>query len=189
MVLIEIPFKKLLEIAILDCHFLFNKKIYKQVDGCAMGSPLGPILANIFMCNLEENFLNSCPASFKPLIYKRYVDDTFVTFKEKDHALDFLNFINTKHPNIKFTMEMEKDKKLPFLDIMVNRENRVTTSVYRKKFYTGLGASFYSFTPFKYKINSIKTLISRGYKLCSNWQSFNEEMEYLCNYFVSLWFP
>src|SRR5215469_1490602 len=46
-------FKKLLELAILDTHFIFNEKVFKQVDGVAMGSPLGPTLANIFMCSLE----------------------------------------------------------------------------------------------------------------------------------------
>ena len=143
-------FKELLELAIYDSHFLFNDKLYKQIDGCAMGSPLGPILANIFMCSLESEFLESCPDSFKPSFYKRYVDDTFVTFQNEQQADNFLKFINSRHPNIKFTMEVENNKSLPFLDILVNRQEGINTSVYRKKTYTGLGSSFYSFTPYKY---------------------------------------
>ena len=59
-------FRKLLELAVIDTHFIFNDVVYKQIDGMAMGSPLGPTFANIFMCHLEELFLNECPVSFKP---------------------------------------------------------------------------------------------------------------------------
>ena len=44
----KVQFKKFLEIALLDTYFFFNKNLYKQVDGLAMGSPIAPILANIF---------------------------------------------------------------------------------------------------------------------------------------------
>ena len=73
-------FRKLLELATLDSHFFFDKNIYKQVDGVAMGSPLGPHLANIFMSHMEKKWLQDCPDSFKPVLYRRYVDDTFFTF-------------------------------------------------------------------------------------------------------------
>ena len=177
-------FKELLELAIFDSHFLFNSKLYKQVDGCAMGSPLGPVLANIFMGHLESSFLEECPETFRPSFYRRYVDDTFVTFENKEQSLSFLNFINSKHPNIKFTMEEEHNKQLPFLDLMINRQDSINTSIYRKKTYTGLGSSFYSFTPLKYKISAVKTLIHRGYKLCSTWKNFDDEMKHLLNYFT-----
>ena len=45
-----------------------------------MGSPLGPALANIFMCNFENKWLKDCPHSLKPVFYRRYVDDIFVLF-------------------------------------------------------------------------------------------------------------
>ena len=48
--------RKFLELAFLDAYFIFNNRIYKQTDGMAMGSPLGPTFANIFMCFLEESF-------------------------------------------------------------------------------------------------------------------------------------
>ena len=43
-------FRKVLELAVLDTYFIFNGKVYKQTDGMAMGSPLGPTFSNIFMC-------------------------------------------------------------------------------------------------------------------------------------------
>ena len=62
-------FRKLLELAVLDTHFIFNGNVYKQTDGMAMGSPLGPTFANIFMCYLEEQILDQCPIEFKPVFY------------------------------------------------------------------------------------------------------------------------
>ena len=71
---------KLLELATLDNYFFFNGSIYRQTDR-AMGSPLGPHLANIFMCYMEKRWSQDCPAEFKPILYRRYVDDTFLLFK------------------------------------------------------------------------------------------------------------
>ena len=47
-------FRNLLNIATKESFFMFNNKYYQQVDGVAMGSPLGPTLANIFMCSFES---------------------------------------------------------------------------------------------------------------------------------------
>ena len=100
-------FKKLLELVAQNCYFLFNNTIYKQTEGVAMGSPIGPTFANIFMCHLENIIINECPADFKPNFYKRYVDDTFALFHTKLQAENFFIYINNIHPNIKFTMETE----------------------------------------------------------------------------------
>ena len=55
--LVEKLLEILLELATLDNHFLFNNEIYKQIDGVAMGSPLGPTLANVFMSHMEKRWL------------------------------------------------------------------------------------------------------------------------------------
>jgi hypothetical protein len=49
--------QKLLEFATKKSHFLFDGRYYDQIDGVAMGSPLGPVLANIFMCHFEERWV------------------------------------------------------------------------------------------------------------------------------------
>ncbi|XP_069995004.1 uncharacterized protein [Penaeus vannamei] len=71
-----------------------------MIEGVAMGSPLGPTLANIFMCHNEEIWLRDCPSDFKPVHYYRYVDDTLLLFKSRDHIDKFLEYLNKKHPNI-----------------------------------------------------------------------------------------
>ena len=55
---------------------LFDGEYYKQIDGVAMGSPLGPTFANIFLSYYEQIWLKNCPSEFKPVIYTRYVNDT-----------------------------------------------------------------------------------------------------------------
>ena len=103
-----------------------------------MGLPLGPTLANVFMCNFENTWLSTCPLEFKPVIYKRYVDDTFILFRDPSHAPLFLNYINSKHLNINFTMETEQNSALPFLDVSVHRfNNTFQTSVFRKDMFSG----------------------------------------------------
>ena len=186
----KVSFKKLLELAVTDTHFLFNGKLYKQVDGMAMGSPLGPTFANIFMCFLEEQMLDLCPVTFKPLFYRRYVDDTFVLFRDESHATLFLDYINNFHSNIQFTKDSEVNHQLPFLDILISRcGNHFQTSVFRKSTFTGLGLNFFSHCPFIFKLNSCKTLLHRTYNLCSNWNRFHEELLVLTSYFAKNCYP
>ena len=111
-------FHKFLEISVKNSYFIFNSELYEQIDGVAMGSPLGPILANIFMCHLEEKIFNNNNLAYKPKFYRRFVDDTFAVFENTNQAELFLTFINNLHKNIKFTVEIEKDNCLPFLDIL-----------------------------------------------------------------------
>ena len=110
---------------------MFNNKLYKQVSGAAMGSPLGP--ANIFMCSFENKWICDCPNDFKPVFYGRYID-IFVLFSSPDHADKFREYLSSKHPNIKCSIEKEEDGRLPFLDINIFRENeKLATYVYRKR--------------------------------------------------------
>ena len=90
---------ELLKLATTKLSFIFDNKLYKQIDGVAMGSPLGPTLANVFLCHYEKNWLNECPSQFKPVVYKRYVDDIFVLFKSKEHLKRFANYMNSKYRN------------------------------------------------------------------------------------------
>ena len=104
---------ELLKLETTESSFIFDNKLHKQVDGVARGSPLGPTLANAFLCHYEKIWLNECPSQFKPVIYKRCVDDIFVLFKSKEHLKFFVNYMNSKHRNIKFTFETE-DSNMKF---------------------------------------------------------------------------
>ena len=70
--------RTLLSLATKHSIFTFDGTLCKQVDGVAMGSPLGPDLTNAFLSHYERTWLDDCPVEFKPVFYKRYVDDVFV---------------------------------------------------------------------------------------------------------------
>ena len=183
-------FKKMLELSSKDNVFYFNKELYRQTDGCAMGSPLSGTLANIFMSHHEQKWLEDCPADFSPLWYRRYQDDTFVIFKDLEQVACFKDYLNTKHPNIKFTHETEINQSLNFLDLTITHENgRFTTHTFRKHTHTGLGTQYTSFTPHSYKTNIILTLLHRAYITCSNWVNIHHEIEYLITYFRQNGYP
>ena len=107
----------MLESATKKSHFIFDGQYYDQIDGVAMGSPLGPVLANICMYHFEESWLTN--NQFRPSIWFRYVDDTFSLFDSKDAVSRFLDFLNSRHANIKFTMELEENREIPFLDVCI----------------------------------------------------------------------
>ena len=187
-------FKDFLALTSKYVSFLFNGNLYEQIDGLAMGSPIAPALANIFLNLLETDFLNNCPLEFKPIFYRRYLDDTFVIFHDETQADQFLQYINNQHNNIKFTIEKERNNRLPFLDLLISKSNNNTnynfnTSVYRKPTYTDLGTSFFSSCCYKYKINAIKTLLHRAQKLSSNYALLCSEILYLRRYFDSNGYP
>ena len=73
--------------------------MYEQVRGAAMGSPLSPIVANLFMEDLETKALATAPST--PKIWKRFVDDTFTIIQRADKEA-FLEHINSINDNIPF---------------------------------------------------------------------------------------
>ena len=92
--------KILLELACKDTLFLFDGVLYHQIDGVAMGPPLGPTLANIFMNFHEQKWLQDCPPEIKHKYYHRYVDDIFVLCNSSEQLEKFKEYLNFKHPNI-----------------------------------------------------------------------------------------
>ena len=78
-----------------------------------MGSPLGPILANVFMWHFENICLENCPAHFQPIAYRRFVDGTFLFFRTKDHVEKLKKYLN-KHKNIKIYVE-NREKWVPVI--------------------------------------------------------------------------
>ena len=140
-----------------------------------MGSPLGPTLANVFMCNIERTLLDECPLSYRPIFYRRFVDDTFVILRKEADVQPFLRYLNSIHDNLSFTHETEQNGVLPFLDVFVQREAIFRASVYRKPTFTGLYTNFTSFIPQLYKLNMAKTLFVRAYKICSDYLTMHRE--------------
>ena len=151
--------KHLLETAVKNVLFRFMNRTFIQVDEVAMGSPLGPLLADIFMAELEKK-LNRFSTN-KPIVWYRYVDDIFCIFNKTQNIGYVLSSINKRHPNISFTKETEISNSLAFLDVLVTRNNnndRYETSLHRKPTNTSLYFLYESNQCRRYKIGFIRTL-------------------------------
>ena len=143
-----------------------------------MGSPLAPVLANIFMGFYEPKWLNEYNLN-RPKFYLRYVDDILAAFEKEQDSLNFLNFLNKRHPNIIFTIEKQTNHSIAFLDVFISGINNqnLTCQTYHKSTYTKLLLNFKNFASFSYKISLIKCLIDSSFKICNNWNSFHNDIE------------
>ena len=84
--------------------------IYRQDEGLAMGSPLSPVLTNIYIEYFEEMALGS--TSLKQSMWLRFVDDSFILWPHQEDVQILLDHVNSIRPSIQFTMEKEQDNKI-----------------------------------------------------------------------------
>ena len=142
-----------------------------------MGSPLGPLMANVFMCHLEDKLARD---GIIPSLYKRYVDDTLARMPNNVAAAEFLTTLNGLHPSLKFTMELPSDNMTPFIGIeIIKNGTELETRVYRKPTNTGLLLHFQSHVDKRYKTGLLKTRLHLAYALSSTTEAFNEECDKL----------
>ena len=141
-------------------YFVFNFKLYQQIDGLAIGASSSVFLAELFMMRLEKKALRTF--AHPPETWYRYVDDTFTYMLEK-YINDFLLHLNQQHERIKFTMELEVEREIPFLDttIRVEEDGTITSRVYRKKTHTNQFLNFQSNHHLKQKVGIVSTLMKR----------------------------
>ena len=120
------------ELCLRSTYFQFENQFYKQTDGAAMGSPLLPIITNLFMEYIEEKAITT--ALLKPSLWIRYVDDTFDIWPHGSAPLKiFHEHLNQQCPSIQFTIKTEDNGKIPFLDVLITQNGtQLSTLVYRK---------------------------------------------------------
>ena len=99
-----------------NVHFFMNGHIYLQIDGVAMGSPLGPVLAGIFMVELERSLVPKLSNYIK--FWRRFVDDT-ITFANIEAIYHILTVLNSFDPNIQLIYEAEENSKLQLIMIFM----------------------------------------------------------------------
>ena len=175
--------KELLFLCTKHVHFKFNNEIYIQCDGVAMGSPLGPLLAKIFIISLEDSTLPKLELHL--CNWKRYVDGTFA-YVLPDKIDMILHELHSYHPNIKFTCEMESNNKLAFLDVSARRTNdsKVETYLYRKATCTNIYINWHSHAPLNWKIGTLRNLVKRAKSVSSFELLLKNEISYLQNIFT-----
>lgn len=164
--------------------FSFDGIMYVQTDGGRYGQSFGSGACQHFIGHYKQVLFEKINM---PLVYKRYVDDTFSVFECSGDADNFLAGLNSLHPSLRFTMEMEKEESLPFLDVLVQRRDGVfDTSIFRKP--TGLYTSWNSFVPKSRKTGLIETLVHHTLMICSP-NLLDCELEKLHSIFVNNGYP
>jgi hypothetical protein len=143
----------------METHFkTLDGNIWTQIDGCPIGKSISGEIAEIFMNWFEEQYIFSKNKVFKPILWKRMRDDVFVIWdtnsginmqdNEMTNIEQFLPVLNSFEEKIQFTLEMEKDKCLPFLDmVLIREEERILTKVYRKPTHTQRYINWRSYHP------------------------------------------
>ena len=169
--------KEMLLLCTKNVHFSYNQDTYIQKDGVTMGSPLGHVLAGIFMVNLEKLLVFTLNVYIN--FWRRYVDDT-ITFVKIRFVEYLLSVLNNFHPKIKFIYEMEVESKLAFLDILLHCDGHdIITTVYRKVTNNDVYLNWYSFCPREWKRGTFRSLVQRAYIICSSLYLLKEELKYL----------
>ena len=171
--------KRMLHICTTDSPFHSQSgELFVQIDGVAMGSPLGVVFANAYMCAIEDKVLSEIQC--KPSFYKRYVDDICVMV-ENVEALEDLKRLFENKSVLKLTYELEADSKLHFLDVNVDSSDGTSfaTSVYRKPTDIGLCMNPKSACPDRYKRGVIRTYVRRALTHCSTWELVHIELQHV----------
>ncbi len=169
---------QLLDPCLNTTYFQFNNKFYRQKHGCAMGSPVSPIVANLNMEEVEHKALNSFRGT-APSHWFRYVDDTWVKIKTQE-VQAFTEHINSVDKNIKFTREDVEDNGLPFLDcdVHIGEDGSLHIGVYRKATHTDQYLFFDSHHPLEHKPGVLRTLQHRSDNLPTSTQAQEKEHKF-----------
>jgi predicted GIY-YIG superfamily endonuclease len=156
----------LLKICLSSTYFKFLENYYHQTEGTAMGSPISPVIAEIFLQDMEMKLI---PGDKNIFFWRRYVDDVWSIVRGRK-VEEVLRKLNNYNKSINFTIEKEVDGKLPFLEVMTYEkpDRSIGHHVYRKPTHTNTYLNFKSFHPISHKIGVVDTLLTRAFRICDN---------------------
>lgn len=158
-------FTKALNFTLTTNFFQFKDSFYKQLDGVAMGSPISSVVAQLVMEFAEKQIINNL--NFNILFYKRYVDDCLLAIP-RGREQQILEAFNSFHQKLQFTIEIEENNQINFLDLtLIKENNRIYTKWYTKNVASGRYLNFNSEHHKTHKKNVVTAVIDRAIKLTS----------------------
>ena len=184
----------LLKITLKQNFFIFGNTLYEQKFGLAMGSPLSPLLAEVFMKHLEHNYIKNSPLFTSHIFtWHRFVDDVFVIFRGSTEQADlYLQHLKSIRINLKFSTEVENEYSLPFLDLKIirnNVDNKLRFEIFRKPTATYHLIPYDSSHPTQHKIAAFYNLFHRLLSAPLNKENFTKECEYILRLAMVNGFP
>lgn len=161
-------------------YFTYNGNFYHQNEGLAMGSPLSGTIANIYMSHIEEKLLMKENKHSEKIVYwYRYVDDVLALVNGSSRQIDILlKHINSYHPQIKFTLEIEQNKQINYLDLTIkNEENLHKFAIYRKATQSNMVIHKNSNHPRQQKFAAFRSMFYRLEKVPMCVKDYNDELK------------
>ena len=171
---------QLLRFCLKSAEFQYDGTHYRQLEGVFMGSPVSPVIADIFMEELEDKVFDCTVGKAPPRLWKRFVDDVLsVILKTEVH--NYLVFLNEQHPRVRFTMEVETEGSLPFMDVLFSRkeDGKLSRKVYRKPTHTDRYLQFDSHHPIAVKSGIVKGLVERAIQVSSDTEAKERELSHI----------
>ena len=145
--------------------FEYNGNRYKQIRGLKMGSPISPLVACLFLESIEKDKI--LPNLPKDSLWLRYIDDVLFICNKKEEVENTLEKINNIEDSIKFTVEMEENNELPFLDVkIIKRGKDLIFDVYRKPTNSDNYIHYFSAHSNSTKTGIIIGFFLRAYRIC-----------------------
>lgn len=157
-------FQDLIRFCFDSSYFSYDNEFYQQIFGMPMGDPVSPILSALVMDHIANEALSRL--NFLVPLLLIYVDDTLLAIP-KNKIDDTLSAFNNVNPNLQFTIERETNNQLPFLDLLIIKEdnNRLITDLYSKPTNTDRLLNYNSIHALSQKINIVKQFHNKIYKL------------------------
>ena len=161
-------------------NFFVHKQMYLQTAGAPIGSPLSTILAEIVVQHIEQEVLH-IKNQQKPFLFKRYVDDIIIIWQHNLEELHELKGrLSSIYNEMQYTLEIEKEGKIPFLDIMLyNKQDHIEYSTYRKPTYIPTIIPAKSSHPMHHKLAAFRSFINRAYNHSYNSKYLKEELKWI----------
>ena len=180
-------FLKLIQLCLEFQAFTFNDDEFTQVRGLAMGSPLSPVAACLYMETLEKEHFQEIMGT--EATWLRYVDDVFVLVPEATDLNEKLRKLNEVEDKIQFTLENEEHGTLPFLDVaIIRRDNTVKYKVYRKKTSQEDFIHYLSAHSDRIKSGVVIGFFLRAFRICSE-EYLDSEVGHIFETFTRLMYP